>query len=115
MSNIASPAVPSLAEAVELAEQASGLSVAVAQTAQALSKVSVPPPALVKLQADYVSESTALWNRLLGSTPATDAAGKAGSNGKAGDRRFSSEDWFKSPATAYLAEMYLLNARTLLQ
>jgi polyhydroxyalkanoate synthase len=32
-----------------------------------------------------------------------------------GDRRFAAADWAKNPAAAYTAQMYLLNARTLMQ
>ena len=31
------------------------------------------------------------------------------------DRRFAGQEWMTNPATAYIAQMYLLNARTLLQ
>ncbi|HEX7439163.1 MAG TPA: class I poly(R)-hydroxyalkanoic acid synthase [Caldimonas sp.] len=74
---------------------------------QALSGLSVPAPALLKMQGDYLAESTALWNRMLGA-PVPEVPAKS-------DRRFAGQDWMTNPATAYLAQMYLLNARMLLQ
>ncbi len=75
---------------------------------QVFAGLNVAPPALLKLQSDYLAESTAVWNQLLGN-PAESLPAKAT------DRRFAGQDWSANPATAYLAQMYLLNARTLLQ
>ncbi|NUZ05051.1 class I poly(R)-hydroxyalkanoic acid synthase [Piscinibacter koreensis] len=69
------------------------------------------PEKLAQLQSDYLAESTALWNRLLAPADGADGAGKP----KPLDRRFAAPDWMGSPSTAYLAQMYLLNARTLMQ
>ena len=73
---------------------------------KAMAKLNVPAAALAEAQRDYLVEATAIWNRLLvpGSAPAT-----------LSDRRFASPDWTGNPASAFLAEMYLLNARTLLR
>jgi polyhydroxyalkanoate synthase len=66
----------------------------------------VAAEALAKLQADYLSGAVEAWNRVL--LPG------AASGGAAADRRFAASEWSATPGSAYLAEMYLLNARTLL-
>ncbi|MEO6743862.1 MAG: alpha/beta fold hydrolase, partial [Caldimonas sp.] len=74
---------------------------------RSLSGLSVPPQSLLKLQSDYLAESTALWNQML-------AASKPEAPAKP-DRRFAGQEWMTNPSTAYIAQMYLLNARMLLQ
>ena len=74
--------------------------------APALAGFGVPTEALAKLQADYLSGAIEAWNRVLQPGSAT--------GGAASDRRFAASEWSATPASAYLAEMYLLNARTLL-
>ncbi|MDQ6627822.1 MAG: class I poly(R)-hydroxyalkanoic acid synthase [Pseudomonadota bacterium] len=58
------------------------------------------------MQSDYLAEAVALWNRLL--QPAAVAP-------PVPDRRFAAVDWAASPASAFTAELYLLNARTMLR
>ena len=93
---------------LELVEQASNLAGAFGQTMQSLAGVSLPAPALLKLQAEYLEQSAALWNRML--MPTADQP-----PGMASDKRFAAQEWTSNPATAYLSQMYLLNARMLLQ
>ncbi len=62
------------------------------------------------LQADYLKQAGELWNQTV----------QALSKGAAGtsplpDRRFSAAEWASNPQAAFAAQMYLLNARTLLQ
>ncbi len=57
-------------------------------------------------QRDYVDAAGALWNRML--QPSAELA-------PIGDRRFSGGEWSSQPSSAFLAELYLLNARTLTQ
>ncbi len=66
----------------------------------------VPTEALAKLQADYLAGA------MRGVEP--DPAARAAAPERPADRRFAASEWAASPASAYLAEMYLLNARTLL-
>jgi polyhydroxyalkanoate synthase len=77
---------------------------------QHLSHVSVKPEELVQLQTDYLKQASDLWNqtlhRLSGQGNAETAA--------VGDRRFSASEWTTNPIAAYTAQMYLLNARTLM-
>ncbi|MGZ8358188.1 MAG: PHA/PHB synthase family protein [Telluria sp.] len=73
---------------------------------KSLAGLKLPAEALAEAQRDYVVDATAIWNRLLmpgSARPAID------------DRRFASPEWTASPPASFLAEMYLLNARTLLR
>jgi polyhydroxyalkanoate synthase len=78
---------------------------------KSLAGLSVPPADLAKVQADYLSSVSEIWNQSLQ---------RAQSEGKSapapiGDRRFAGQEWLENPAAAYTAQMYLLNARALLQ
>jgi polyhydroxyalkanoate synthase len=73
---------------------------------KSLSGLAVPAEALASLQNDYLAGASAIWNRVL----QPDAAKAPVS----ADRRFASSEWTANPASAFAAEMYLLNARTLL-
>jgi polyhydroxyalkanoate synthase len=75
-----------------------------------MSGLSLPMDAMAKLQSDYISQATAMWNSTLTAfqkegTPAAPL----------GDKRFAAEAWAKNPAAAMVAQAYLLNARTLMQ
>jgi polyhydroxyalkanoate synthase len=78
----------------------------IGETMAALARLSVPADKLSNLQADYLKEATAIWNGLIG----------AGGDGalKPADRRFAAKEWSDNPMAAYLASVYLLNARTLM-
>jgi len=82
---------------------------------KSMQGLSLPLPAVNQVQTDYLTQATALWNESLQqlSTGKGDAA-KAPAK-PLGDRRFAAQDWATNPAAAYMAQMYLLNARTLLQ
>ncbi len=68
------------------------------------SGLNLPLPAITELQNAYLQQSTALWNQTLHAQAPAPA-----------DSRFAGPDWVGTPANAYAAQMYLLNARTLLQ
>ena len=78
--------------------------------------VSLAPDALGHLQADYLKSATALWNDSLASLQpvATGQAAPAPAP-KLKDRRFAASEWAANPAATYMAQMYLLNSRTLMQ
>lgn len=85
---------------------------------KAMTGVQLPlPAAMGGLQSDYLAQATALWNQSLQSLPGLKPADApaAAPAPKITDRRFSGSDWQANPANAYMAQMYLLNARTLLQ
>ncbi|MEO8525548.1 MAG: class I poly(R)-hydroxyalkanoic acid synthase, partial [Caldimonas sp.] len=73
---------------------------------KALATLTLPGDAVAKMQADFLADATSLWNRTVqpgGAAPV-----------KPADRRFAAAEWAANPSSSYLAEMYLLNARTLL-
>jgi polyhydroxyalkanoate synthase len=77
---------------------------------KSIAGLKVPASAINELQADYLKQAAALWNdslKRLNDGP--------GDGGRLADRRFSHEDWMRSPAAAFAAQVYLLNARTLMQ
>ncbi len=78
---------------------------------KSLSSLSVPPADLAQVQSDYLKNVTDIWNQSLE---------RLQPDGKAkpvsiGDRRFAGQEWLQNPASAYTAQMYLLNARALMQ
>ncbi|HJV94772.1 MAG TPA: class I poly(R)-hydroxyalkanoic acid synthase, partial [Albitalea sp.] len=80
---------------------------------KAATGLSLPLPAISEVQSEYLKQATELWNQSLHRLQAPPTEAK---NAPAlGDRRFAAEDWVANPSAAYLAQMYLLNARTLLQ
>jgi polyhydroxyalkanoate synthase subunit PhaC len=60
------------------------------------------PAALQELQKTYVEQAQALWAQGMSAHPVV------------GDRRFAAEAWSQNPASSFVAEQYLLNARTLM-
>jgi len=65
----------------------------------------ISPATLAELQADYLKQATALWNGSLGQGQSEKPA--------LGDRRFAAPEWSANPAASFLAQLYLLNSRTL--
>src|SRR5665213_485711 len=92
---------------IVVADAGAAMTAALGDAWKALSGLALPSAVLTTLQGDYVADATALWNRSL--QPAGGAATKLS------DRRFAAAEWAASPAATYSAEMYLLNARTLLR
>ena len=84
---------------------------AVGEIWKTMSGLMMPPAAIGNLQADYLKDATTLWNSTL---QAVSAEGEK-AQPQLPDRRFSAKDWGANPAAAYTAQMYLLNARTLMQ
>ncbi len=108
---------PSLTSAIADVEKTSKvLGAAVGEIWKTMSGVSLPLPTLSQVQADYLKQATDLWNQSLGAFQTmAGAPGAAQPAAKGlGDRRFASPDWAGNPQAAYLAQMYLLNARTLM-
>jgi polyhydroxyalkanoate synthase subunit PhaC len=73
-----------------------------------VSGLSLPMPVLAEVQGSYLKQATELWNQTL-------HHGQGAAPAPAADRRFAAPDWAANPAAAYTAQMYLLNARTLMQ
>jgi polyhydroxyalkanoate synthase len=84
---------------------------AVGDFVKAMQGLNVPLQQLSQIQADYVKNATDIWNQQLQRLQAAPDAEPA----PIADRRFGSSEWAKNPAAAFTAQMYLLNARALLQ
>ena len=83
---------------------------AVADSLKAVSALSVPMDQLTRIQGDYLKNATEMWNQSLHVMQ-----GDAAKPAPLGDRRFASSEWLSNPAAAMTAQLYLLNARTLMQ
>ena len=89
-------------------EQAQAMGAALGDFWKSISAVSLPAADVAQIQSDYLAGAAALWNSSLTSTMGE------GQKPAITDRRFASADWAGNPAAAYAAQMYLLNARTLM-
>ena len=75
---------------------------------------------LAQLQSNYLQQATVLWNQSLQQFQALTGAALDKSAVPPvpapvlSDRRFTAPDWAENPASAFTAQLYLLNARTLL-
>ncbi|MCY7316302.1 MAG: class I poly(R)-hydroxyalkanoic acid synthase [Rubrivivax sp.] len=63
-----------------------------------------------RIQSDYLRNATEMWNQSLQTL-----RGSAAPAQPIADRRFASPEWLANPAAAMAAQLYLLNANTLLQ
>jgi polyhydroxyalkanoate synthase len=90
--------------ASEVAANTAALSGNLSEMWKSMAGLSLPAPLVAELQSTYLQQSTELWNQTLQAHTPPPA-----------DRRFAAPDWAKNPSSAYIAQMYLLNARTLLQ
>ncbi|MDP1646803.1 MAG: class I poly(R)-hydroxyalkanoic acid synthase [Rubrivivax sp.] len=80
---------------------------------KSMSGLKLPLQQLAQIQADYVKSATEMWNHSLQQlqAPATAGAKPAA----IADRRFAASEWMANPAAAFTAQLYLLNARALMQ
>ncbi len=78
---------------------------------KSLSYLSLPSEELARLQAEYVQAASQIWNQQLERLQGNGQAAPAPIR----DRRFSGQEWMENPAAAFTAQMYLLNARTLME
>ncbi|MCV2354802.1 class I poly(R)-hydroxyalkanoic acid synthase [Paucibacter sp. B2R-40] len=76
-----------------------------------LAGLQIPAASLAELQSNYLNQATALWNASLQSSLAPPAEAPK----PLADRRFASPAWSANPASAFMAQLYLLNANTLQQ
>ena len=84
---------------------------AVGDIFKAMGGLNPPVPLLAQIQADYLKSATEVWNQSLQAVNGAAAAKSA----PIADRRFGSAEWLAHPASAFTAQMYLLNARVLMQ
>lgn len=77
----------------------------------------ISPAALSELQGNYIKQATELWNNALhlSSLGSVNAAAPATPPKPLADRRFADEAWNANPAASFMAQLYLLNAKTLQQ
>ena len=83
---------------------------AVGDMVKTLSGLSLPMDAMSRLQSEYLTQATSMWNNAL---TGFQKDGKAAA--PVGDKRFSADAWGQNPTAALAAQTYLLNARTLMQ
>ena len=98
----------------QLVESAQALGHAWGDMWKSVAGLSLPANALTELQSNYLKQATDLWNQTL-SRLHPDCAKETAPAAPITDKRFSAPEWSANPASAYTAQMYLLNARTLMQ
>ncbi|MFO1297300.1 MAG: class I poly(R)-hydroxyalkanoic acid synthase [Rubrivivax sp.] len=82
---------------------------------KSIAGLSLPMERMAALECDYLKNAGELWNQSLAAFVPHDHGGKDGAAAPLPDRRFAGEEWLKNPAAAFNAQLYLLNARTLMQ
>lgn len=97
------PATPGLAALQPMAQAVGAMGQSVGATLKSLVGLSITPDQLKDIQQDYLQQASALWNQAL-SQP---------EDVKLGDKRFAAPEWTQQPGSAFMAALYLLNARTL--
>ena len=80
---------------------------------EALVGLSVPPQVVAELQGRYLHDAANLWNEALQALQAG-PGGTTVPHERLTDRRFAANDWSANPLSAFNAQLYLLNARTLM-
>jgi polyhydroxyalkanoate synthase len=98
--------------ALKPADQAGAFGAAVGDMMKSLGGLNLPLQKLGTLQGEYLQQATQIWNQSLQRLQPADGAAAAV---PVPDRRFADKAWLENPAAAYAAQMYLLNARTLMQ
>ncbi|WP_432767393.1 class I poly(R)-hydroxyalkanoic acid synthase [Roseateles cavernae] len=98
---------PSPAEAPgpDVNAAAADLTAGLGEMWKTVAGLQIPIEALSGLQTDYLKQATELWNASLHGAKLPVPA----------DRRFAGEAWSSNPAGSFVAQLYLLNARTLQQ
>lgn len=80
-----------------------------------VSGLTIPFNTLAQVQTDYLNQATELWNQSVHRLQSCAEDSAAASVPTLKDRRFAAPDWVQNPAAAYVAQMYLLNAKALTQ
>ena len=120
----AAPGPDATAAQPEAAAPADAFGAAVGNFLTSMTSLAVPPTVLARLQEDYVTEATRLWNEAVEQWPVagalaglsradTDKAAEKPAAKPIRDRRFAGGEWARNPLAAYTAQFYLLNSRTL--
>jgi polyhydroxyalkanoate synthase len=113
----AQPAASAASAAANRAQQpdpADAFGAAVGGMWGAMQGLNLPFEQLGQIQAEYIKSASDLWNQSLQRLqPAADAP--AAKPAPLADRRFSSNEWANNPVAATTAQLYLLNARAMMQ
>jgi len=105
------PAAARSAAPVTPADPADAFGAAIGGMLKSMSGLSLPMQQLAQIQTDYVKSATEVWNQSLQRLQPEASAQPA----PIADRRFGSAEWASNPAAAFTAQMYLLNAKALMQ
>jgi polyhydroxyalkanoate synthase len=112
----AAPGADSAEAAVQAhADAAQAFGANVGEMLKSLTSMRLPIEAIGHMQTEYLKGATELWNQTLAATGLSPKEAPSGKPAAIADRRFASSEWTTNPAAAYVAQMYLLNARTMLQ
>ncbi len=84
---------------------------AIGDIVKSMAGLNLPLQELAQIQGDYLKQASEVWNQSLHRLQG-DALPKPA---PIADRRFGSSEWLANPAAAFTAQMYLLNARALMQ
>ncbi len=96
------------------ADPADAFGAAIGGMWKSMSGLNLPMQQLTQIQADYLQSATDVWNQSLQRLQQPEAAAKVAAK-PIPDRRFGSTEWTSNPAAAFTAQMYLLNAKALMQ
>jgi polyhydroxyalkanoate synthase len=105
------PALPGLPDLAALGAPAEAFGHAVGDIFKSMAGLNLPMQQLAHIQGDYLKQATEVWNQSLQRLQADGSEAQPA----IGDRRFGSSEWLSNPAAAFTAQMYLLNARALMQ
>ncbi len=72
--------------------------------------LNLPADRIAALQGEYLAAATSIWNQAL-----RPASGAGAAPPTLPDRRFAASEWASNPMAAFTAQMYLLNARMLME
>ncbi len=110
------PGAPQTRGANELAEAARAFGTSLGDSWKSFAGLSLPLSSMTALQTEYIQQAATLWNETINRLQQAATNGEGAKGGKpVPDRRFANSAWAENPAAAYVAQMYLLNARTMLQ
>ena len=90
--------------------QAQAIGHAIGDAVKSMGGLYVPMEALTKLQTEYLTQASQMWNSSLATL-----SGQAQDSAPVADKRFAAAAWASNPVAAMAAQAYLLNARTLMQ
>jgi polyhydroxyalkanoate synthase len=96
------------------ADSAQALGQAWGEMWKSAAGLSLPTDTMSELQTGYLKQATELWNQALARLQ-PDSDKETAPAAPITDKRFAAPEWSANAATAYTAQMYLLNARTLMQ